>query len=86
MKSRNPPTSAKVDARVDTAIDVVAMIAHHGSAWQDLARELGVDAPELPEAVAVCTDTARPGYTTIDASEYRDTPRVLEAKVGVPEP
>ena len=80
MASASPTldsTREKLGARVDTA----ALVSHHGTAWKELARQLGVDAPDLPEAVAVCADAARPGYTTIDATEFKDSPRVLDAKV-----
>jgi len=79
MASASPTldsTREKLGARVDTA----ALVSHHGTAWKELARQLGVDAPDLPEAVAVCADAARPGYTTIDATEFKDSPRVLDAK------
>lgn len=62
-------------ARVDR------LIAHHGTTWETVSKELEVDTPDIPEAVAVCGDVARPGYTSIDASEFRDTPTVLAAKV-----
>jgi hypothetical protein len=66
------------------ALTLAVLVSHHGTAWKELARELanGVDAPGLPEAEAVCADAARPGYTTIDATEFKDSPPcVLDAKV-----
>eukprot|EP00036_Acanthoecidae_sp_10tr_P011580 CAMPEP_0182928174 /NCGR_PEP_ID=MMETSP0105_2-20130417/15422_1 /TAXON_ID=81532 ORGANISM="Acanthoeca-like sp., Strain 10tr" /NCGR_SAMPLE_ID=MMETSP0105_2 /ASSEMBLY_ACC=CAM_ASM_000205 /LENGTH=432 /DNA_ID=CAMNT_0025066173 /DNA_START=166 /DNA_END=1463 /DNA_ORIENTATION=+ len=57
------------------------MEARHGRMWKELAAAMGVEAPALPEAVAVCEDEARPGYTKIDATEYRDSPDVEAAKI-----
>ena len=36
-----------------------------------------------PKKVAECTDDARPGYNTKDASEYLDTNEVLNYKLDL---
>lgn len=68
--------------RTAVRADVDKIVAHHGTRWRELAKGLGKDVPDLPVAVAVCDDVARPGYTSIDATELRDAPDVEAVKVN----
>jgi len=53
----------------------------HGRLWPLLAAQLGVESVPPPRLAAESKEEARPGYNTVNASEFQDEPKVQAAKV-----